>query len=78
MNMKINETFNGTARDIDAEPHLLLGNLIRENLHLTNTPIGWDSSHCAACTLLLNGRSVKFIGGLSFYRGFRFAVGLHS
>ncbi len=57
--MKINVTVNGTAHELDVEPRTLLVHLIRENLNLTGTHIGCDTSHCGACTILLNGKSVK-------------------
>jgi len=41
------------------EPRLLLVHMIRENLRLTGTHIGCDTSHCGACTVLLDGRPVK-------------------
>jgi carbon-monoxide dehydrogenase small subunit len=50
---------NGEAHTVDVEPRLLLVHLIRENLSLTGTHVGCDTSSCGACTVLLNGRSVK-------------------
>lgn len=41
------------------EPRLLLVELLREELNLTGTHIGCDTSYCGACTVLLNGASVK-------------------
>src|SRR6202167_4081442 len=43
----------------DVEPRLLLVDFLREELDLTGTHIGCDTSYCGACTVLLNGRSVK-------------------
>ncbi|MBK7372009.1 MAG: (2Fe-2S)-binding protein [Saprospiraceae bacterium] len=57
--MKINVTVNGTAHEADIEPRTLLVHFIRENLNLTGTHIGCDTSHCGACTILLDGQSVK-------------------
>lgn len=59
MNMTIHITVNGTAHTLDVEPRLLLVHLIRENLDLTGTHIGCDTSSCGACTILLDGKSVK-------------------
>jgi carbon-monoxide dehydrogenase small subunit len=50
---------NGTENTANVEPRLLLVHLIREVLNLTGTHIGCDTSHCGACTILLNGKSVK-------------------
>jgi carbon-monoxide dehydrogenase small subunit len=55
----IHVTINGTLHHADVESRLLLVHLIRENLNLTGTHIGCDSSSCGACTVLLNGRNVK-------------------
>jgi len=50
---------NGRGREAEVEPRLLLVHLIREVLELTGTHIGCDTSHCGACTVLLNGKTVK-------------------
>jgi carbon-monoxide dehydrogenase small subunit len=50
---------NGAERRLEIEPRLLLVELLRENLDLTGTHIGCDTSYCGACTVLLNGRAVK-------------------
>ncbi|HXY50650.1 MAG TPA: (2Fe-2S)-binding protein [Terriglobales bacterium] len=50
---------NGREREAEVEPRLLLVHLIREVLELTGTHIGCDTSHCGACTVLLNGKTVK-------------------
>jgi len=50
---------NGRERQAEVEPRLLLVHFIREVLELTGTHIGCDTSHCGACTVLLNGRTVK-------------------
>lgn len=57
--MKITVTVNGTVHEADVEPRTLLVHFIRENLNLTGTHIGCDTSHCGACTILLDGKSVK-------------------
>jgi carbon-monoxide dehydrogenase small subunit len=50
---------NGREREAAVEPRLLLVHFIRESLHLTGTHIGCDTSHCGACTVVLNGKTVK-------------------
>ncbi|HUK22994.1 MAG TPA: (2Fe-2S)-binding protein [Terriglobales bacterium] len=50
---------NGREREADVEPRLLLVHFIREVLGLTGTHIGCDTSHCGACTVVLDGRTVK-------------------
>ena len=50
---------NGVEREAAADPRLLLVHFIRESLHLTGTHIGCDTSHCGACTVMLNGKTVK-------------------
>ena len=57
--MQIDITINGEKHSLEAEPRLLLVHLIRENLNLTGTHIGCDTSNCGACTVLLDGKSVK-------------------
>lgn len=52
-------TVNGKRTSIQAEPRLLLVHAIREKLGLTGTHIGCDTSSCGACTVLLDGVSVK-------------------
>jgi len=56
---QIKLTVNGQEHSVEVEPRLLLVHLIRENLSLTGTHIGCDTSSCGACTLLLDGKSVK-------------------
>ncbi|HLZ92325.1 MAG TPA: (2Fe-2S)-binding protein [Candidatus Acidoferrum sp.] len=50
---------NGEAREAEVEPRTLLVEFLRENLNLTGTHIGCDTTYCGACTVLLNGRTVK-------------------
>jgi len=50
---------NGERRQHEVEPRLLLVQYLRETLGLTGTNIGCDTSSCGACTVLLNGESVK-------------------
>ncbi len=57
--MQITVTINGTERTADVEPRLLLVHLIREDLGLTGTHEGCDTTSCGACTVLLDGTPVK-------------------
>jgi carbon-monoxide dehydrogenase small subunit len=57
--MQVRVTINGEKHEADVEPRLLLVHLIREVLRLTGTHIGCDTTHCGACTVLLEGRPVK-------------------
>jgi aerobic carbon-monoxide dehydrogenase small subunit len=52
-------TVNGKAYALSVEPRLLLIELLRENLDLTGTHVGCDTTYCGACTVLLNGQTVK-------------------
>ena len=57
--MQVTLTVNGTEHRVDVEPRLLLVHLIREELALTGTHIGCDTTSCGACTVLLDGTPVK-------------------
>jgi aerobic carbon-monoxide dehydrogenase small subunit len=57
--VKIKVTINGETREAEVEPRLLLVHFIRETLNLTGTPLGCDTTHCGACTVILDGRPVK-------------------
>ena len=57
--MRIQLSINGETHEADVEPRLLLVHLIRDVLRLTGTHIGCDTTHCGACTVLLEGRPVK-------------------
>jgi len=57
--MHVKMTVNGKAVEGLAEPRTLLIHFIREQLNLTGPHIGCDTSHCGACTVDLNGKSVK-------------------
>ncbi|MAF47268.1 MAG: (2Fe-2S)-binding protein [Rhodospirillales bacterium] len=56
---EISMTVNGQAVSGDAEPDTLLADFIRQNLDLTGTHVGCDTSQCGACVVSLNGDSVK-------------------
>ena len=58
--MEVKCTVNGkqySSREI--EPRILLVHYLRDNLNLTGTHIGCDTGHCGACTVILNGKTVK-------------------
>ena len=55
----ISVTVNGTVREADVEPRLLLVHLLRDVFGLTGTHTGCDTSNCGACTVHVNGRSAK-------------------
>ena len=55
----IRVTVNGATHEAEVESRLLLVHLLREQLRLTGTHIGCDTTHCGACTVLLDGRPVK-------------------
>jgi carbon-monoxide dehydrogenase small subunit len=56
---KITVTINGTAHSAEVESRLLLVHFIREIVSLTGTHIGCETTHCGACTVLLDGEPVK-------------------
>jgi aerobic carbon-monoxide dehydrogenase small subunit len=57
--MKITVNVDGVRYDDDVEPRLLLVHYLREQAGRTGTPIGCDTTNCGACTVLMNGASVK-------------------
>ncbi len=57
--MRVAMTVNGTRVDHDVEPRTLLVQFLREDCGLTGTKIGCDTSSCGACTVLVDGESVK-------------------
>ena len=56
---RVSMTVNGVARELELEPRELLVYALRERLGLTGTNVGCDTTTCGACTVLLDGRSVK-------------------
>lgn len=57
--MKVTITVNGKAYTREIEPRLLLTDFVREELGLTGTNIGCDTSQCGACTMHMDGQAVK-------------------
>jgi carbon-monoxide dehydrogenase small subunit len=57
--MQVKTTVNGTTQDHDVEDRTLLVQYLREVCGLTGTKIGCDTSSCGACTVLVDGESVK-------------------
>ena len=56
---RIQVNVNGVTYEHEVEPRLLLVHYLREGLNLTGTMVGCNTSNCGACTVLLNGESVK-------------------
>ena len=59
MGEHISLTVNGVPRELDVEPRRLLVQVLREDLDLTGTHVGCDTSQCGACTIHVDGRAVK-------------------
>ena len=59
MGEHIQLTVNGTPRELDVEPRRLLVQALREDLDLTGTHVGCDTSQCGACTVHVDGKAVK-------------------
>jgi aerobic carbon-monoxide dehydrogenase small subunit len=57
--MKVSIKVNGTLYERDIDPRMLLVHFIREELNLTGTNIGCDTSQCGACTVHLDGKALK-------------------
>ena len=59
MTVKVEITVNGESTSADVEPRQLLAHYLRDTLGLKGTNIGCDTTSCGACTVLLDGESVK-------------------
>ena len=57
--MQVQLKVNGKAVSLDVAPNTLLVQALRGNLQLTGTHVGCDTAQCGACTVVMNGRSVK-------------------
>jgi len=57
--MQVQLKVNGKVHSVDVPPNTLLVQVLRESLHLTGTHVGCDTAQCGACTVMMNGRSVK-------------------
>ena len=57
--MEVSMTVNSTTYTNDVDPPTLLVHYLRENLRLTGTHVGCDTSSCGACTIVVNGEAVK-------------------
>ena len=68
---KIRVTVNGTSHEAEVESRLLLVHFLRDVLRLTGTHIGCDTTHCGACTVLLDGIPVKSCTVLAVQAGGR-------
>ena len=59
MGTEVSITVNGVTKTSEVEPRLLLAQYLRETLALTGTHIGCDTTSCGACTIIMDGKSVK-------------------
>jgi carbon-monoxide dehydrogenase small subunit len=59
MKISVSLTVNGKAVTAEVEARTLLVQFLRENLQLTGTHVGCDTAQCGACTILIDGKSVK-------------------
>jgi aerobic carbon-monoxide dehydrogenase small subunit len=57
--VRVSVTVNGRPRSAEVEPRLLLVHFLRDNLGLTGTHVGCDTSNCGACTCHVDGEAVK-------------------
>ena len=56
---QISLNINGNAHKVEVEARALLADVLRDNLKLTGTHVGCDTSQCGCCTILMNGDAVK-------------------
>jgi carbon-monoxide dehydrogenase small subunit len=59
MKRSVTLAVNGSSRTVEVEPRALLVHVLRDDLNLTGTHVGCDTSQCGACTVLIDGRAVK-------------------
>ena len=59
MKRSVTLAINGSSRTVQIEPRALLVQVLRDDLNLTGTHIGCDTSQCGACTVLIDGKAVK-------------------
>ena len=67
--MQVQLKVNGKAVSLDVAPNTLLVQALRGNLQLTGTHVGCDTAQCGACTVVMNGRSVKSCNSLAAQAG---------
>jgi aerobic carbon-monoxide dehydrogenase small subunit len=65
MAIKVSMTVNGTPASAEIDPRTLLVQFLRENLSLTGTHVGCDTSQCGACTVIVNGNAIKSCSALA-------------
>ncbi|WP_019142493.1 (2Fe-2S)-binding protein [Noviherbaspirillum massiliense] len=65
MAVNLSLTVNGRPVRADVDPRTLLVQFIRDNLQLTGTHVGCDTSQCGACTVIVNGNAVKSCSALA-------------
>jgi carbon-monoxide dehydrogenase small subunit len=65
MSLKLSLNVNGKPVSADIDARTLLVQFLRENLQLTGTHVGCDTSQCGACTVMVNGRAVKSCSALA-------------
>lgn len=59
MRRRVSVTVNGTAREVEVDTRMVLVDMLREHLRLTGTHVGCGTGSCGACTVALDGRTVK-------------------
>ncbi|HJV86969.1 MAG TPA: (2Fe-2S)-binding protein [Noviherbaspirillum sp.] len=65
MAINVSMTVNGNPVSAEIDPRTLLVQFLRENLSLTGTHVGCDTSQCGACTVIVNGNAVKSCSALA-------------